>query len=66
MTTTAEAAALLGLSERQVQHLAARGHIPGAEKFGCVGRDEWRFPAKPRLVRPKRGRPVAALKPQGA
>lgn len=56
--TTAQAAAFLGLSERQVQHLAARGQIPGAKKFGRVGRDEWRFPAKPKVLRPKRGRPV--------
>ena len=54
LLSTAEAAALLGLSERQLQHLAANGLIPGAIK---LGRD-WRFPAKPRVDRPKRGRPV--------
>lgn len=40
--TTAEAAALLGLSERQVQHLAANDQIPGAAKFGTA----WQFPRK--------------------
>lgn len=59
--TTPEAAAALGLSERQVEHLAAHGQIAGAVK---LGRD-WRFPAKPRVLRRKRGRPVGALKPQG-
>ena len=54
--TTTEAAAALGLSERQVQQLAADGQIPGATK---LGRD-WRFPAKPRVIRRKRGRPVKA------
>lgn len=52
--TTAEAAAHLGLSERQVQHLAANDQIPGAAKFGRA----WKFPRKPRVLRPKRGRPV--------
>lgn len=52
--TTAEAATALGLSERQVENLAARDQIPGAYK---EGRD-WRFPEKPRVIRPKRGRPV--------
>ena len=56
--TTSEAAAHLRLSERQVQQLAAHGQIPGAVK---LGRD-WRFPAKPRVIRPKRGRPVG-IKP---
>lgn len=54
--TTAEAAALLGLSERQLQHLAANNQIPGAKKFGSA----WQFPPKPRVIRPKRGRPVKA------
>jgi excisionase family DNA binding protein len=52
--TTPEAATALGLSERQVQHLAANDQIPGARKFGR----DWQFPPKPRVVRPKRGRPV--------
>ncbi len=52
--TTAEAATLLGLSERQVQHLAAKKQVPGARKFGR----DWRFPAKPQVIRPKRGRPA--------
>lgn len=51
---TADAAAFLGLSKRQVQQLAAHGQITGAVK---LGRD-WRFPAKPRVIRPKRGPPV--------
>lgn len=59
--TTPEAAAALGLSERQVQQLAAHGQIPGAAK---VGRD-WRFPAKPRVIRPKRGRPGISRTSQG-
>lgn len=51
--TTAQAATLLGLSERQVQHLAAKDRIPGATKFGRA----WQFPREPQVVRPKRGRP---------
>jgi excisionase family DNA binding protein len=52
--TTAAAAKLLGLSERQLQHLAANGQIPGARKFGSA----WQFPRKPQVIRPKRGRPA--------
>lgn len=55
MLTTSEAAKLLGLSERQVQHLAANDQIPSARKSGR----DWQFPRKPRVLRPKRGRPVA-------
>ena len=54
--TTSQAATRLGLSERQVQHLAANHQIPGAAKFGTA----WQFPRKPRVVRPKRGRPAKA------
>lgn len=55
--TTAEAAALLGLSEREVQYLAKKGQIFGAKK---LGRD-WRFPPNPQVHRQKRGRPVKRL-----
>lgn len=52
--TTTQAADLLGLSERQVAHLAANGQVPGARK---LGRD-WRFPADPRVLRRKPGPPI--------
>lgn len=52
---TAEAAKQLGVCERQVQYLAARGRIPGARK---MGRD-WFFHATPVVLPPLRrmGRP---------
>lgn len=57
--TTAEAAWWLGLSERQVQHLAALGRIPGAQKFG---ERTWQFPQRLRVLPPERPphRPRAA------
>jgi hypothetical protein len=41
--TTAKAAAILGLTYRAVQMMAARGDIPGAAKFGHYTFDEARL-----------------------